>query len=38
MPIFAPLTRGKAATCQVISYFHVEKDLNKNEGLNVNLE
>ena len=38
MQIFDPMARGNAAACQMMSYFHVEKDLNKNEHLNFNLE
>ena len=38
MQIFNPIARGNAAACQMMSYSHVEKDLNKNEHLNLNLE
>ena len=40
MQIFDPIARGNAADtsngCQMISYSHVEKDLNRNEHLNLN--
>ena len=39
MKIFHTIFRGKAADitngCQMMSYSHVEKDLNKNEHLNL---
>ena len=39
--IFNPIAYGKAADttngCQMMSYSHVEKDLNRNEHLNLNL-
>ena len=42
MQIFDPVACGNAANtangCQMMSYFHVEKDLNRNEHLNLNLE
>ena len=42
MQIFYPIARGKAADttngCQMMSYSHVEKDLNKYEHLNLNLK
>ena len=38
MEIFESIARGNAATCQMMSLSHVEKDLNRNEHLNLNLE
>ena len=42
MQIFDPITCGNAAdtanSCQMMSYSHVEKDLNRNEHFNLNLE
>ena len=41
MQIFHSIARGNADTasgCQMMSYSHVEKDLNMNEHLNLNLE
>ena len=42
MQIFEPIARSNAAdtanSCQIMSYSHVEKDLNRNEQLNLNLE
>ena len=38
MQIFDPKTRGNAAACEMASYSHVEKDLNKNEHVNLNFE
>ena len=42
MQIFDPIERGSAADttngCQTLSYSHVEKDINRNEHLNLNLE
>ena len=39
---FDPIARDNAANtangCQMISYSHVENDLNRNENLNLNLE
>ena len=41
MQILDPVARGNAADttngCQMMSYSHVEKDLNRNEHLNLNL-
>ena len=42
MQIFDPVARGNTADtaigCQMMNYSHVEKDLNSNEHLSVNLE
>ena len=38
MQIFGPVASGIAAVCQMMSYSHVEKDLNRNEHLILNLE
>ena len=42
MRIFDPVAFGNAADtasgCQMINYSHVEKDLNRNEHLNLYLE
>ena len=42
MQIFYPNALGNVAdttdTCQMMSYSHVEKDLNRNEHLNLKLE
>ena len=42
MHIFDPTACGNAGDttncCQMMSYSHLEKDLNKNEHLNLNLE
>ena len=42
MHISDQVARGNAADtangCQMMSYSHVEKDLNRNEHLNLNLE
>ena len=42
MQIFEPIACGKAidtaSGCQMMNYSHSEKDLNKNEHLNLNLE
>ena len=42
MQIFVPIAGGNAADttncCQMMTYSHVEKDLNRNDHLNVNLE
>ena len=42
MYIFDPKARGNTADtangCQMMSYYHVKKDLNRNERLNLNLE
>ena len=37
MQIFDPIARGNAAACQMMSYSHTEKYLNRNEHLNLNL-
>ena len=40
--MFGPIARYQAADitsgCQTMSYTHVEKDLNRNEHLNLNIE
>ena len=36
--VFDPIARGKAAACEMMSFSHVEKDLNRNEHLNLNPE
>ena len=42
MHIFDPRARGDTAEtangCQVMRYYHLKKDLNRNEHLNLNLE
>ena len=42
MQIFGPVALGDAADsangCQMTNYSHVEKDLNRNEHLKLNLE
>ena len=42
MQIFDPVARGNAAdttnACQMMNYSHVEKDLSRNEHLNLFLE
>ena len=42
MQIFDPIARGNDADtancCQVMIYSHVEKDLNRNENFELNLE
>ena len=42
MHIFDPIARGDTAEtangCQVMRYYHLKKDLNRNEHLNLNLE
>ena len=41
MQIFGQIACGNADTtsnCQMMSYFHVEKCLNRNKHLNLNLE
>ena len=42
MQIFDPITLGNAADtangCQMMSYSRVEKNLNRNEHLNLNVE
>ena len=38
---FQPIARGNADTtsgCQMVRYSHVEKNLNRSEHLNLNLE
>ena len=42
MKIFNPIARGNAvdvanSCCQMMGYSYVEKDLNRNEHLNLNL-
>ena len=37
MQIFDPIARGNAAACQMMSYSHIEKYLNRNEHLNLDL-
>ena len=32
---FDPITLGNAAACQIMSYYHVEKDRNRKEHLNL---
>ena len=38
MQIFDPVPRGNAAGSQMMSYSHAEKDLNRNEHLNLKFE
>ena len=36
--VFDPIACGKAAACEMMSFSHVEKDLNRNEHLNLHPE